>query len=145
MGLFVIYPAINGSFVVISPPSPSSVTYTETLLQSGTVQSLGAGQWIYLEFNVPSNSTYAYMGGSYTSNNNVEVGILTSTEYGAFTQNHATISNGVYYSGDNGGATLSGFLVTGNYYLVIYDGNFITSDTVSIVNTLQVTITATPS
>ena len=93
-------------------------------------------------FSVPSGAVAVSLSGSYSSNNNVEVGVMTATQYGAFTQNSAVISSGCWYSGDNGGATINFIPYSGiSYYLVIYDANIITSDTITVVNSITVTYT----
>lgn len=110
---------------------------SDTLLSSGTVQSLNAGQYYYINFTVPSGATSISLSGSYTSNNHVEVGVLTNTQFGAFTQNPSTITSAKWYSGNNDGATIRFTPSSGaSYSLVIYDGNILTSDTVTIDNTV---------
>ena len=75
--------------------------------------------------------------GSYTSSADVEVAVLTPTEFGAFTQNPSAISNGQYFSGDNQGTTIDVSLNSGgSYTLVIYNANIFTPDTVTIANSI---------
>lgn len=147
IAIFVLPSLLDHSNTVTStspppspPPSPSPQSII--LLSSGTVESLNAGYWIYVNFSVPANAYSIFLNGSYTSNNHVEVGVLTSYQYGAFTQNPSTISNAGYYSGNNDGATIYFIPSSGtSYTLVIYDGNFITADTVTIVNAITLTYT----
>jgi len=124
-----------------SSNSSSPQTYTVTVLPSGTVESLSPGYYYYVNFTIPSSATSASIYGSYTSSADVNVYILTPEQYGAFTQNPG--GNGyMWYSGDNQGATISVSLGPGQYSLVFYNSNIITSDTISVVNaiTLQYTL-----
>ena len=142
----ILHGSSNSSSSPTSPTPPPSPPTTQTcaIITSGTVESLGVNHYLYYIFSAPSSAISTSLTGSYTSNNNVEVGILTSVEYGAFSQNPSTISNGCYYSGNNGGSTINFTPLVGTtYYLVIYDANFITSDTITIVNTVCLTYTTT--
>lgn len=122
--------------------SSSSTPQTTTVITSGTVESVNAGYYDYINFTVPTGAYSVSLTGSYTSNNNVEVGVLSSTQYGAFTQNPPTITSADWYSGDNQGATISFSPSAGHTYtIVIYDANTLTSDTVSIVNAVSLTYT----
>lgn len=133
--------------VTIGVPVTTTITNTYTvqslqalnnILPSSYVFSLSAGQYLYMNFTVPSYATNAYVNGSYTSTNGVAVLILTPVEFGAFTQNQWNVINSgdyVWYSGYNGGATIDASLVPGQtYYLVFYDGNLIHSDTITVIS-----------
>ncbi len=134
----VLPPLLNNSGN--STPTPQS----QTLVSFGTVQSLNAGHYIYYTFTVPSGAYSIYLSGSYSSNNNVKVGVLTNTQFGAFTQNPSTISSASWYSGNNGGATISFYPSSGtSYSIVIYDANFFTSDTVTVANSFTLSYTTT--
>lgn len=125
-----------------SSPGPTPISQSNTLLSSGTVESLNPGHYYFITFSAPSGASAVSLSGSYSSNNNVEVGVMTATQYGAFTQNSAVISSGCWYSGDNGGTTINFIPYSGtSYYLVIYDANIITSDTITVVNSITVTYT----
>ena len=122
--------------------SSSSTPQTTTVISSGTVESVNAGYYDYINFTVPSGAYSVSLTGSYTSNNNVEVGVLSSTQYGAFTQNPSTVTSADWYSGDNQGATINFSPPAGHSYtIVIYDANLFTSDTVSVVNAISLTYT----
>ena len=132
----------SGSSSGGSPPGPTPISQSITLLSSGTVESLNPGHFYCITFSAPSGASAVSLSGSYSSNNNVEVGVMTATQYGAFTQNSAVISSGCWYSGDNGGTTINFIPYSGtSYYLVIYDANIITSDTITVVNSITVTYT----
>ncbi|MGC8618877.1 MAG: hypothetical protein ACP5UZ_09160, partial [Thermoplasmata archaeon] len=65
---------------------------------------------------------------------------LTPTQFGQFTQNPG--GNGyVWTSGDNQGTTISASLSPGQYSLVFYNSNIITSDTITIVNSIVLNYT----
>ena len=130
-------------------PSYYTTTYTtqalqalNVLLPSGYVLSLSPGDYYSVEFTTPSYATDIFINGSYVSNHNVEVLILTPVEFGAFTQNPGGVINSgdyVWYSGDNAGATIYTTLAPGQtYYLVFYDGNIISSDTITVQASITV-------
>lgn len=138
----VIIPPLLLGATTSSPTSSSSTPQSHTVISSGTVESLNAGYYYYINFTVPTSAYSISITGSYSSNNNVEVGILSSTQFGAFTQNPSTITSANWYSGDNQGATINFSPTSGHTYsIVIYDGNIITSDTVTIVNAFTLTYT----
>lgn len=138
--IFILPPLLSS--ITGSSTSTSPTTQSNTLLSSGTVESLSPGYYYYVNFTLPSGSYSISLSGSYTSNNNVEVGVLTATQFGAFTQNPSSISSAGWYSGDNDGATISFTPSPGtSYSLVIYDANVFTSDTVTVVNAVTLTYT----
>jgi hypothetical protein len=144
-----------GSYIYSNYYTRSTSTYTIThtytvkslkplinLASSNYIFSLSPGNYWDEYFTVPNYATNTYINGSYISNNNVEVLILTPVEYGAFTQNPSNVINSgdyVWYSGSNEGETIDISLVPGQtYYLVFYNPNtgFLgigaSSDTVTI-------------
>ena len=139
--IFIVPPLLYNS-ISSSPPSPPPTPQTSTLVSSGTVESLSPGYYYYVNFTLPSGAYSIALSGSYTSNNNVEAGVLTATQFGAFTQSSSTISSAGWYSGDNDGATISFTPSPGtSYSLVIYDANIFTSDTVTVVNSITLAYT----
>lgn len=140
---YIVPPLLNN--IGSSGSSPSGTTpipQSITLQSPGTVESLNPGNYYSIMFTVPSGASTVSLSGSYSSNNNVEVGVMTATQYGAFTQNTEVISNGCWYSGNNDGATINFIPHSGtSYYFVIYDANIITSDTITVVNSITVTYT----
>ncbi|MEM4066949.1 MAG: hypothetical protein QXV17_08830 [Candidatus Micrarchaeaceae archaeon] len=127
--------------VIIAVVAAAPKTYTETIMSSGTVKSLGAGQYIYAAFTVPSGDT-ASVQGSYISSGNIEVAVMNAAEYSSFVNGSSSISNAIFYSGDNTGATISASMGSGTYYIVIFDANIITPDTFTVVNSITVSITS---
>lgn len=145
IGIIVVMIVVILTIIVVIPPllnnggssGTTPTTNSLTVLSSGTVQSLNSGYYYYINFTVPTGAYSISLSGSYISNNNVEVGVLTSIQFGAFTQNPSTITSASWYSGDSGGATINFTPSSGtSYSLVIYDGNIFTSDTVTIANTI---------
>lgn len=121
-----------------------------TLFSSGYVFNISPGYYIYENFTVPSYASDTFLNGSYFSNNNVEVLVLTPVQFGAFTQNPSgVISSGdyIWYSGSNTGVTIGHVALTPGqtYYIVFYNPNTGTafgfgakSDTVVIETTIAV-------
>ncbi len=126
---------------VVFPPLPTS--HSSTLLSSGTIKSVGPDKYYCVNFTAPTGAYSISISGSYTSNNNIEVGVLTARQLGAFTQNESTIADARWYSGNNVGSTISLVLFSSGtpYYLVIYNGNSSTSDTVTIDNAIALDYT----
>lgn len=126
------------------PPAPTTTSHTDTMYTSGAVESLTPSMYYYSNFTLPSNAANISLTGSYTSNNNIEVGVLSSTQFGAFTQNQATITSADWYSGNNQGTTINFAPTAGHSYtLVLYDANLLTSDTFTVVNAIVLTYTTT--
>ena len=136
---FIFIPSSLLSSMTGSSTSTSQTTQSNTLLSSGTVEPLSPSDY-YVNFTLPSESYSISLSESYTSNNNEEIGVLTATQFGAFTQNPFSISSAVWYSGDNDDPTISFIPSPGtSYSLVIYNANAFTSDTVTVVKAVNLT------
>jgi hypothetical protein len=94
---------------LIIPPLLNNRGNGDTIIASGNIESMNAGYYDYINFTIPSGAYSVSLTGSYTSNNNVEVGVLSSTQYGAFTQNPSTITSADWFSGDTQGTTINFF------------------------------------
>lgn len=112
-----------------------------TLFSQDYVFSIGGNAQYgseYSEFSTPSTATGVSISGSYTSTGNVEVAILTPTQYGEFESNNANLAtDNTYYFGDTTGGTINTPLSAGTYYIVFYSPSGVfgsTEDTVTIVN-----------
>ena len=145
--IVVVIVAIIAGLAALGGRSSSSSSIV--LAPSGYVFSLSPGYYYYIKFTTPSDATDIFINGSYVSNNNVEVLILTPVEFGAFTQNPGgVISSGdyVWYSGDNTGATLNATLAPGQtYYLVFFNDNLMSNATDTIEVVLSITVWGYPT
>lgn len=94
---------------------------SDTIIQSGQRYPLRPGQYIAPAFTYSGGHSIT-LKGSYTSDHNVEVGILTYDQYNAFVQNTSLITKASWYSGDSEGSTLTCNIVSGiQYWVVFYD------------------------
>jgi len=113
-----------------------------TLMQSGQVETLSPGYFYYVNFTVPSGASSISITGSYISSGDVNAAVIPSSEFSNVAGNPSAMANGLWYSGDNTGATISVSLSPGSYTLIFYNTNLITTDTFSIVNAITLGYTS---
>jgi len=119
-----------------------SQVHTFVIVPQGQVFSINPGSSYSYNFTIPNGAYSISLTGSYTSQGKIEVAILTPTQYGAFTQNHDSITSSQYYYGDTQGSTINAQLSPGQYTLVFYDPGIFTQDTVTVVNPITLTYTS---
>ena len=107
-----------------------------TLMQSGQVETLSPGYFYYVNFTVPSGASSISIAGSYISSGDVNAAVIPSSEFPNVVSNPSAMANGLWYSGDNMGATINVSLSPGSYTLIFYNSNLITTDTISVVNAI---------
>ena len=110
-----------------------------TLMQSGQVITLNPGYFYYVNFTVPSGAYSISVTGSYVSGGDVNAALIFASEFSIVESNPSTMANGLWYSGDNTGATISASLSQGSYTLIFYNSNLITRDIISVVDAITVT------
>ena len=125
--------------IIIVAASISSSPHHYTLMQSGQVETLSPGYFYYVNFTVPSGASSVSISGSYISSGDVNAAVIPNSEFSSVASNPSAMVNGLWYSGDNTGATISASLSPGSYTLIFYNSNLITMDTISVVNAITVT------
>jgi len=125
--------------IIAVAASISSVPRHYTLMQSGQVETLNPGYFYYVNFTVSSGASSVSISGSYISSGDVNAAVISSSEFSSVASNPSAMVNGLWYSGDNTGATISASLSPGSYTLIFYNSNLITADTISVVNAITVT------
>ena len=116
--------------------------HTISLVPQGQVFSINPGSSYGYNFTIPNGAYSISVVGSYTSQGQVEVAILTPAQYGAFTQNKNSLTSSQYYYGDTQGSTVNAQLSAGQYTLIFYDPGLFTQDTVTVINPLTLTYTS---
>lgn len=140
--LYGIAVAIIFVIVIIAvAASISAAPRHYTLMQSGQVETLDPGYFYYVNFTVPSGASSVSITGSYISSGDVNAAVILSSEFFGVVSNPSAMTNGLWYSGDNAGATISVSLSPGSYTLIFYNSNLITTDTISVVNAITLSYT----
>lgn len=105
---------------VNTPPAPI------TVVASGTVWPLSAGQYEYAEFSTAASGT---LTGSFTATAGVTGYVMNPAEYAAYSSS-GSASSYLYTTGHVSSGTLNTNLAAGTYYLVFANTNLITSTSV---------------
>lgn len=112
-----------------APPPP------ETVVASGTVWTLNAGQYEYLEF---TTSATGALTGSFTATNGVTAYVMDPSEYASFSSS-SSASSYVYTTGHVSSGSMNTNLGSGSYYLVLENTNLITTTSVDWTSDCAVT------
>ncbi len=106
-----------------------------TIVSSGTVWQLNAGNYEYIQFTLPSSAS---MGGSFTATNGVTVYCFTPSEYQSFSST-GSASSYVWTSGSVSSGYVNFNLGSGTYYLVFQNTNLITTSSVQVTSDITAT------
>lgn len=123
-----LYVVIGVVVIIVVIVIAMAIPKTSAIVPGGTVKSVSAGNYYYVEFNISSSGTIA---GSVSATNGITFYLLTPSEYSSDVSS-SSFSAYSYTSGHISSGSFNTNIGSGTWYAVYYNPNIITSTTITI-------------